>query len=181
MTNPQEELNRILTTKQWFLAIKHRNLDLIQIFIDNKFDVDTIHYHKAILYYKHGYTALMFAVENHNKILVKMLIDAGANLDIQENRKYTALMFATQRNYKKIITMLINAGADVNKQDSNLQTALMFSILKYDNATIQMILNAGADNSIKDYTGRTAQEIAQAYYDSSMFNKLIDTVKTLSI
>lgn len=63
------------------------------------------------------YTALMYASGNGLKDVVKMLIDAGADLNTGNNFDYdrTALLYSIQNDHKDIARMLINAGANIDR------------------------------------------------------------------
>ena len=43
-----------------------------------------------------------------------MLIDAGVDVNVQNEKGRTALIFATKWNYIEIVQMLIDAKADLN-------------------------------------------------------------------
>lgn len=59
-----------------------------------------------------GTTALMQATEKGSEKFVSMLIDAGADLNLQNYRGDTALMLAVQRGHVEIVSMLLRAGAN---------------------------------------------------------------------
>jgi ankyrin repeat protein len=58
-----------------------------------------------------GYTPLMFASAFNNTEAVKLLIDAGANLEARTAYNYSALKYATERNWSAVIKVLLDAGA----------------------------------------------------------------------
>jgi ankyrin repeat protein len=59
-------------------------------------------------------TSLIAASARGHKTVVKILINAGSNLDAQVAGIGAALHVASWFGYKDIVRMLINAGADVN-------------------------------------------------------------------
>lgn len=65
-----------------------------------------------------GYTALMIACEINKynmENIISIIINAGANLNIQSNIcKHTALIIACYLNKSNIVRLLVNAGADLN-------------------------------------------------------------------
>ena len=68
-----------------------------------------------------GWTALMIAARNSNTVsnieTVKILIDAGADLNLKNNRQSTALMLANDYigdSSEETIKLLIETGADIN-------------------------------------------------------------------
>lgn len=61
-----------------------------------------------------GLSALMVASKKGNKRIVRMLINARANVNAVSNQGYTALDFAVEYNHPHIVQMLVKAGAKVN-------------------------------------------------------------------
>jgi ankyrin repeat protein len=99
----------------------------------------------------HGYTNIL-----------KELIVAGANVNLQLDGGTTALMFAIDgylnndaSKVKRVLRMLIDAGADVNIQDANGQTVLMRAALSDMCDSMLTLLDAGANVDIKDNEGHT--------------------------
>ena len=72
-----------------------------------------------------GTTALHCAAEAGSYICMKLLIEAGADVNVSNPRKCTALMTAAGSQHDKCVKLLIDSGADVNGIDSNKRTALM--------------------------------------------------------
>ena len=94
-----------------------------------------------LLFYQDGETALMGSVCKGHKDIVRMLIDAGADLNVQSTELvniiidlsrlscfglyllllyqagWTALIYSVYKRYKDIVRMLVDAGADLNVQD----------------------------------------------------------------
>ncbi len=59
-----------------------------------------------------GNTSLIRATYNNNIEIVKLLLNAGADIDNQNNDGYTALIYAAYKNNKEIIELLIEYYAD---------------------------------------------------------------------
>lgn len=71
--------------------------------------------------YLHGRGALAFSVDSCKKERVKMLLDAGANIDIVDKYGFTPLM----KTYdKEMVTTLIESGANCNFKTDDGRTAL---------------------------------------------------------
>ena len=107
---------------------------------------------------KEGYTPLMLAIEKQNKEIVKMLIEAKANLNAKTWFKNTPLYiaisptlfeYAAKHQNKglryEIVKMLIEAGADVNAINEYGNTALMRAVEKKNNKIGVELIEAGAD------------------------------------
>ena len=72
-----------------------------------------------------GYTVLMLAAFNgHNKSM-KVLISAGADVNLKRKNGATALMTAVYRDQDECVYTLVRAGADVHLRDDKGYTALM--------------------------------------------------------
>ena len=65
---------------------------------------------------KGGVTALMFAVEYNHLDIVRALIEAGANLDLKNNKGETALDIAIKEDNKEIIDILTKAENKATKK-----------------------------------------------------------------
>lgn len=75
-----------------------------------------------------GETALILAAEEGHTDIVKLLIDAGANLNLQDMIVgLTALIAAAQGRYTDIARLLINAGANLDLCDKNGRSALDYA------------------------------------------------------
>jgi len=71
---------------------------------------------------KYGKTPLILAVSGNYLMVVKTLIDAGADVNYKDDDGRSALCKASTN---KIIDMLLNAGADVNSKDKDGLTPIM--------------------------------------------------------
>ena len=73
---------------------------------------------------------LMEAMEDNDIEAVKLLIEAGVDVNAKSEKGYTALMAASWVGYKEIAELLIGAGANVNVTASDGRTALMLASWK---------------------------------------------------
>lgn len=110
---------------------------------------------------RYGRTPLTLAVECRYYDLVRALIEAGVDVNLNQ-----PLITAIGSNDESIpdtelVLLLINVGADVDQTDKHsLQTPLMQAV-NFDDADIVEILVAyGADVNKKDNKGQTALSIA---------------------
>jgi ankyrin repeat protein len=78
--------------------------------------------------------------EGH-KDIVELLLKAGANVDIQNNKGYTALMWASLSGRKdiEIFKPLLEAGADVNLGDKLGETALTIARRRGHTAIVELL------------------------------------------
>ncbi len=89
-----------------------------------------------------------------NEEIARMLIGAGAKLDIQDNWNFTPLHRAARFGEVGIIRMLIGAGADVNVQDNRGETPLHRAAYYGYVEIVRILIDAGARKNIFDYEGK---------------------------
>jgi ankyrin repeat protein len=127
-----------------------------------------------------GWSALAIACgySKNNDNLIKMLLDAGANINLQTNDGYTPLFISTCINSEKRTEMLIKAGADLNKQVNDGWTTLMHCcrLGKGREKIIKMLIDAGANLNIAKDNGSTALIVASA---NSKYASSEETVEML--
>ena len=84
-------------------------------------------------------------IENNDIKSVKNYIDAGYDLNKQDDDSYTVLMYAIIYDKYEIFELLLNAGANINKQNNGGYTALNLAVLKDNYKIVKLLLNAEAD------------------------------------
>lgn len=90
-------------------------------------------------------TALMQAVKNGDKTSVGVLIDQGADLDIQCPAKNTVLHYACETDDTTIVNLLIAKSCNLNLQNNTGWTPLMTAVRKGNLSVVQLLVSAGAD------------------------------------
>src|SRR5215813_11951596 len=119
----------------------------------------------------------MFAAAENNAAAVKLLADAGADLNVHSKvwafpeYKYvtngmavfqlprggwTALMYAARQNAADAAAMLADLKADLNATDPDGTTALQLAILNVHYDLASVLLRKGADPNVQDNSGMTA-------------------------
>jgi ankyrin repeat protein len=95
----------------------------------------------------HGITPLISAVIENDNIMVKLLLEKGADVNLGDTRDgyldQTPLMYAASYGYKEIAYILIKNGANVNKKDKNGETALDYAIRNNSNEIISYLETVG--------------------------------------
>ncbi|GMU24925.1 MAG: hypothetical protein AMXMBFR13_49960 [Phycisphaerae bacterium] len=118
--------------------------------------------------------------------MVRMLLDAGAEVDAGRSDGYTALIAATDREptfprhlgleyHPAIVELLIRKGADPGVTTSKGRTALMGAARAGDLEGVRLLLQKGASAMPRDYQGRTAliEAAASALADGRLVVELI--------
>jgi ankyrin repeat protein len=109
-----------------------------------------------------GMTPLLYAARDGRMDTVRMLLDAGANINDRDANEITPLIIAITNNHPEVARALIDRGADIKAVDWYGRTALWSAVetrnMDVDNATfansidrvpylelIQVLLDKGAD------------------------------------
>ena len=86
-----------------------------------------------------GDTLLMSAAYGGQEAMVRMLLQRGASVNLQNSFGGTALMFAASKGHTTIVQALLDAKADALLQDNDGWTALMFAEQRKHTATAQLL------------------------------------------
>jgi ankyrin repeat protein len=100
-------------------------------------------------------TLLTCAAREGHVDLVKLLLNAGADVDAKDNRGTTALMKATREGHKETAKLLLDRGANVHAKNRFRSTALRFASLGNCKEILELLLDRGADVDAKDGEGFT--------------------------
>ena len=80
-------------------------------------------------------SALFFAIDNQSIEMVQLLLDHGAEVNIQNERKVSALMLAASKGNIEVAKKLLERGADVSLKGEEESTALL-SVLSADDHAV---------------------------------------------
>ncbi|MFD1630070.1 ankyrin repeat domain-containing protein [Pseudopedobacter beijingensis] len=92
-------------------------------------------------------TSLIWTAFYNNMVLLKWLIDNGANINHQDRNGFSALHFAVKEQRFDAIEILIKNKADLELKDSNGNTPLMDAIFnsKGDYKIVALFIDSGAN------------------------------------
>ena len=100
---------------------------------------------------KLGRGPLHVAAKDGREAIVRLLLDAGAGIDLQSTTGYdggsTALAMAIGKNKESIMKLLIDRGAGISVRDRNDRQPLHWAAARGHLGAIQLLLNNGADIS----------------------------------
>ena len=108
-------------------------------------------------------TLLFASREGYTKV-VKMMLEANADVNAKDIEGWTALMLASiipYNNYTEIVKLLLEAGADVNAKDKDGDTVLIKTSGDGYTEIVKILLEAGADINAKNINGETALDVAK--------------------
>jgi len=107
---------------------------------------------------KRGRSVLHWALRSDSAICCKVLLDAGADVNLADNGGWTVLTrcicFVSEP--EEIVEMLLHAGADMNFLVRQGMNALMHDVMIPSSGPFEKILQRGADIEIRKHAGRTA-------------------------
>ena len=140
--------------------------------------------------------------ESEEPEVLKSLLDAGCNADIQDDSGRTPLMIASHRGVVDFVEILLNAGCDANLQDREGgtpvtdivvydsiydstpqlwkqrsspvggQTALMYAVIVNKPGVVSTLLQHGCDTKLKNNQGQTAFDLARQFDESMIISMM---------
>ncbi len=120
---------------------------------------------------------LLAAHKGHAKV-VRLLIEAGANVDESNTDGLTPLIAASMNNHIEAVRVLCENNADPNSQTLNDKyTALMFAKSK---EVFKILLDRGANTALRNKWGDTVLDLAQAH-ENNEFIRLLESSKKVDI
>ncbi len=103
-----------------------------------------------------GRTGLHICAMNGNMQIARILVKAGAKLDLPDRLGNTPLHLAVARGQSEIAMLLINAGAKLDLENKSGMTPLMIAASRGNLELVRALIAKGASVAKTDYTGRDA-------------------------
>jgi ankyrin repeat protein len=129
-------------------AARTGNPDLVRVLIARGADVNATEKWR-------GQTALMWAISEKHLPVVRLLLDAGAEVKTKTTKGFTPFLFAVRGGDFAIVRALLAAGADANEAAGDGTTALAVAIVNAHFELASLLLDHGADPNT-DMPGGTA-------------------------
>ena len=121
---------------------------------------------------RRGATPLMHAAAFGNLETVKLLLDAGADVNAHNDFDATALLWCARDPEKA--RLLIARGANVNARSKQGRTPLMLaSLLNGGSPLVALMLSKGADATVSDVRGDTALGLAASIGETATMRLLL--------
>jgi ankyrin repeat protein len=157
-----------------FRAIDFDDIDAVRTFI-NPQTINTAN--------NEGMTPLGLAADNGNNTIVRLLLEAGADVNLPQRVTNIPILFFPIMNLQSdIVKTLIAAGANVNARDNDQTTPLMKAarVRPYNEneankikELVNILLASGADVNAQDIHENTALKGA-THYNCNILKTLID-------
>jgi uncharacterized protein len=153
-------------------AARHEYKDIVQMLIDANADVNmpdkygstplltAIKQDMEQFFDRMKYGVDMSVIEKNKKEIVRILIDADADVNLRDKDGNTSLLEAARQGDEDIAQLLIDANADVNICTTSGETPIMAATVRKDKKIVRMLIDANADVNIATVTGATPLFIA---------------------
>lgn len=103
-----------------------------------------------------GKTALMFAAESGDTLMVQILVLNGADLEATISEGTTPLLIAVLNGQFQVAHFLLKKGANPDHQDDYKGSALIYAAAVNNYEIADLLLFFGASDTIRDKDGNTA-------------------------
>ncbi|GMG37995.1 unnamed protein product [Aspergillus oryzae] len=107
-----------------------------------------------------GRTPLSWAAQFGDNCLVNVLLDHGANLELQDNTGMSPLSWAVKNDQMSVISPLLKRGSNPNSSDTEGRTSLFWAVLNRQEEAILLLLEQGANPNCKDESSQTPLSLA---------------------
>jgi V8-like Glu-specific endopeptidase len=152
-----------------FRTAEKGDLKELQKLLKTKFWID--------IYGKDGKTALMKAALNKKNVFVKVLIEKGADVTLEDTDGNSALHSAAIKLSKKnsdIVNMLVEAGAKIEARNLLGETALLVAAKNLNLEAVKILIKSGADKNALDKNNESALFPFARKGDKRAVKELID-------
>ena len=118
----------------------------------------------------HGNALRAASYQGHDKV-VEILIDKGANVNLQGGIYGNALQVASYKGHDKVVQILLDKGANVNAQGGDFGNALQVASHGGHDKVVQILLNKGADIKVEEMYSVYLQKALSRLHDKEVQEK----------
>ena len=155
-----------VTSDQLMEAISESNSEKVEQMLESGTDANEL----SMV----GATPLIHATWGKDITIVKLLVQHGADINLNTERFGSALNVAASVGAGEIAYLLMENGADLNAQDNEGKTPLMSAIYLNHPDLAKMLIDNGADVNIKGDSDWSALMFAAMRGDVESVNNLVD-------
>ncbi|WP_342189704.1 ankyrin repeat domain-containing protein [Spiroplasma endosymbiont of Dilophus febrilis] len=117
----------------------------------------------------------------NNLEIAELLIDNGADVNLQDENDATPLYYAISTNNKEMVQLLINKGANIKNITKNGLTPLYYAIILDNKEMVQLLIEKGANVNMQDENGLTPLHFAIEENNQEMVQLLINNNADVNI
>lgn len=134
------------------MAVSQNNVHMTRALLDrnDELDIDAQDYV--------GHSALHTSCFDHNREITRLLIQAGADVNIDSDVLERPIIMAQREDNRPLLELLVNAGAQINFQDDQGQSPLHEAAAYGALANVRYLINHGANLTLREEGGFTAEE-----------------------
>jgi ankyrin repeat protein len=156
--------------KLLYIFSEHNLSNLVQALSYNKSDFNAPEE-------RYGSAIQAASVKGHARI-VRLLIDAGADVNVVGGEYCHALIAAIARNHNAVVKLLLEEGANLSYGDKRGRTSLWWAFSKGNDAVIQLLLqNPEVDPNFKNEDGQTPLSWAFSKGNDAIIQLLLENPK----
>lgn len=101
------------------------------------------------------------AAASHEVVLVELLLEAGADVEMADSGGVRPLWIASHQGHREALSRLLQAGASVNARALDGTTALWAACMQGHACCVRALLGAGGDARIASCGGTTPRAVAE--------------------
>ncbi|OAQ62928.1 ankyrin repeat domain-containing protein [Pochonia chlamydosporia 170] len=121
------------------------------------------------------FTSLMGASYFGHNVIVKLLIDKGADVDLKDSRYgRTPLSWAAKNGHEAVVKLLLYKGAKVDPIDCKGETPLLWATENGHEAIVKLLLDGGAKTDSRSRYGKMPLSVAAENGHEAMVGLLLD-------